>query len=137
MGPITSALGKVSAAYVPGVAKFFAEMPSNPWWKEHEDFERAILANNQGVTEVSAQRFTRNCIGLIEVFKKTGIKAKGISSADALYMEEPKINAWRSRKEKKCMHCESKENLTIIELEKGSMIVGIICRRCRDERIKV
>lgn len=127
----SKALELINDAYVPGVVAFFDAQTPNPWQRAHDDLDRAMFLNDAQILSAVLESFTSRCLAMIDLFKKSGIKAVNLTSQDAFHMADPKkVSNWNSNKQRVCINCESPDGLKIVEASPGSLGVVLKCKQC-------
>lgn len=128
---LSEALQSVSRIYVPGVAKYYAQLNPDPWQAAHDELENIIGVFDEAKCGPTCERFVSRCSELILRFKQEGRPSKSVSGADAFTMaSRESIDAHLSRKLKRCAKCEVKTGLDIYPVLGSDTDVFLLCKQC-------
>lgn len=129
----SEALEKISEAYIPGTAQFYAEQENNPWQAAHDEFETEIVATSSwSEKEKAGETYYHRCFLLIERYKHQRIRTDGISFLDAFHIGNvDRFDHLDGLRSKHCCKCQSKIGIKIIAVSKDSVEVEILCSECK------
>lgn len=127
----SEALDQINLAYMPGLVRYYAKQSPDPWQAAHDQLEKVLVLKDEELLDVAINRFLNRCMALIEDFKKQNIAPRSLDPADGFHMGEQKLKEFNSRREKYCVQCESKTDLSIVSDPKDKVSVVLVCLYCK------
>lgn len=125
------ALESVSKKYVPGVVSYYGKFSTDPWQRAHDELNSQIEIHKSDpkLHSLACESFVERCLQLIEKYKLMDDDVKTITPADAFALgDETRFNKWLSLKEKFCMRCQKRDNLSMRTDEDGLYFMK--CSEC-------
>jgi hypothetical protein len=119
----------VNRFYSPGVRAYYAKQAIDEWQLIHDQLEKAIAMKDPELEATVCRGFVDRAKDLIKKFLATDQAAK-ITPPECFYSATPNQHqAAMSRRTKRCVKCDGKENLRIRTIQ-GTLETEIICSIC-------